>query len=435
MIMDSLWTNHTELPTYDSLQQDIRTDVLIIGGGLCGVLCAYMLKKRGIDCALIEAQRLCEGTSGHTTAKITSQHGLFYDKLSDTYGFQTARLYWQAHEQALAAYKQLAKEIPCDFEEQDAYVYSLHDRDAIEYELIALERLGIPATFETNLPLPFPVAGAVKFPHQAQFHPLRFVKGLLNGLTIYENTRALAFDGRRIITPKGAVTAKAIIVATHFPVFNKHGGFFLKLYQHRSYVLALENAPAIDGMYVDAAKDGLSFRRFSNTLLLGGGGHRTGKPGGAWHTLTAFAKEHYPHANVTHRFAAQDCMSLDAMPYIGRYAASTPNLYVATGFNKWGMTSSMVAATLLSDLIEGKDSPYTALFSPSRRIWHPQLAVNLLESTLHLLRPTTPRCPHLGCALHWNPHEHSWDCPCHGSRFAQDGRWLNGPANGDKKHL
>ena len=184
-------------------------------------------------------------------------------------------------------------------------------------------------------------------------------------------------------------------------------------------------------MYVDENLRGLSFRTYQNYLLLGGGSHRTGKYGGNWSELEAFAKKNYPNSKQVYRFATQDCMSLDSVPYIGQYSKHTPTLYVATGFNKWGMTSSMVAAHLLRDLILEKRNPYEALFSPSRCILHPQLFVNAFESTVHLLSPAKKRCPHLGCALKWNIEEHTWDCPCHGSRFQENGQLIDNPATDD----
>ena len=186
-------------------------------------------------------------------------------------------------------------------------------------------------------------------------------------------------------------------------------------------------------MYLAAEENGLSFRHYGDTLLLGGGGHRTGKKGGGWRELEEKVREFYPEAKITHRWAAQDCMSLDGIPYIGQYSKNTPNLFVASGFNKWGMTSSMVSAKILADLVQRKPNPYTEVFSPSRSMLHMQLGLNLLETTMNLLTPTVPRCPHLGCALKWNQQEHSWDCPCHGSRFQQDGTLIDNPATGDLK--
>ena len=237
--------------------------------------------------------------------------------------------------------------------------------------------------------------------------------------------------GNMAVTDCGNITAKTVIVATHFPFINKHGSYFLKLYQHRSYVLALENAQDVDGMYVDDSKTRLSFRNYGKYLLLGGGGHRTGKKGGNWMELRDFAKEHYPHAKELCHWAAQDCMSFDEMPYIGQYSGGTAQLFTATGFNKWGMTGAMLSALLLSDMVQGKRNEYTDIFSPSRSILKPQFFINGFESVTNLLSFTGRRCSHLGCALHWNSAEHSWDCACHGSRFAEDGRVLDNPANGD----
>ena len=275
------------------------------------------------------------------------------------------------------------------------------------------------------------MAGALKFPNQAQFHPLKFVSAISKDLHIYEHTPVRELANTTAVTDHGKISAKKIIVATHFPFLNKHGSYFLKLYQHRSYVIALENAPDVGGMYVDEAQKGMSFRNYRNLLLIGGGDHRTGKRGGGWEELRDFAARHYPGAEEKYSWATQDCMSLDGVPYIGPYSASTSNLYVATGFNKWGMTSSMVAAMILSDLVQGKENPYADVFSPSRTILRPQLAVNGFEAIVNLLTPSARRCPHLGCALKWNSTEHSWDCPCHGSRFTEDGKLIDNPATGD----
>jgi glycine/D-amino acid oxidase-like deaminating enzyme len=205
------------------------------------------------------------------------------------------------------------------------------------------------------------------------------------------------------------------------------------MYQHRSYVLALKNAQNVNGIYVDEKDTGLSFRNYNNLLLLGGGGHRTGKNGGNYNELRHFANIHYPHSKEITHFATQDCKTLDDIPYIGEYSKKTPNLYVATGFNKWGMTSAMVAAKLLCDLVTEKENRYKEIFTPARTIFRPQLAINGAESIINLLTPTKPRCPHLGCALKYNKAEHSWDCPCHGSRFSKNGKLLNNPATDDKK--
>ena len=432
--MDSVWEKGVQLPRFPALEGDLRTDVLVIGGGLAGLLCAYRLRSEGVDCTLIEENRLMQGVSGRTTAKITSQHGLIYGQLIRQQGAEMAWQYWQANEAAVAAFRRLGETISCDFESQNSYIYATEDPAALEREMVAYEQLGIPARWVSELPLPFSVTGALCFPRQGQFHPLKLAAGLAKGLKIYENTKALAFAGNRVQTPKGTVTAEKIIVATHFPMLNKHGAYFLKLYQQRSYVIALEHEKPLEGMYLDCRKNGLSLRSAGKWLLLGGGGHRTGKQGLGWQLPERAAEKYYPGERVAARWATQDCMSLDGMPYIGQYSKATPNLYVATGFNKWGMTGAMTAAQVLSDLLRDRQNPYADLFSPSRSILRPQLWCNGVESAVNLLRPTVPRCPHLGCALRWNGVEHSWDCTCHGSRFDAKGNLLNNPATDDLKH-
>lgn len=226
-----------------------------------------------------------------------------------------------------------------------------------------------------------------------------------------------------------------VLIATHFPMLNKHGAYFMKLYQHRSYVSALKGVPQLPGMFVDEDKKGFSFRNAGDCLLLGGGSHRTGKQGGSYTEVRGAAERFYPGAKEVCRWAAQDCMSPDGIPYIGEYSKGSHNIYVATGFNKWGMTSAMVAGKLLADLILEKKSEYKALFSPSRPALTLQVAVNMGESLLGLLSFSKKRCPHLGCALKWNKEEHSWDCPCHGSRFGENGVLLNNPANDNLKKI
>lgn len=418
------------MPQFPSLGEDYRTKVLIIGGGITGVLCAQALASAGVDYLLVEQGRICGGVTENTTAKITSQHGFIYDKLIRQFGVEGARQYYEANEAAIGRYRALAEN--CEFETRDNYVYTM-DQALLEKELAALEKIGARAECVMPGELPFPVAGAVRFPRQAQFHPLQFISAISKNLNIREHTKILTFDGRRCITADGSITAEKIIVATHFPLWNKHGLYPLKMYQHRSYVLGMEDGGTVKGMYVDENKKGWSMRSAGELLLLGGGSHRTGKAGGGWAELERIAAEYYPQARIRYRWATQDCMTLDGVAYIGRYAKSTPNLFVATGFNKWGMSSAMVAAELLKDLVLEQENPYEALFSPSRSMLCPQLAVNALHAAGNLLTPTVPRCPHLGCALKWNKQERSWDCPCHGSRFSESGKRLDGPATDDMK--
>lgn len=431
--MDSIWSQTARLPTFNPLRSDLKTDVLIIGGGMAGLLCAYKLTRAGVDCALAEAKSICGGITKNTTAKITSQHGLIYDKLIREFGVERARLYLEANQAALEEYRSLCRGADCDFEEKDAFVYSTDSRKKLERELKALDRLGFDAEFVEHVPLPLATVGAVKFKGQAQFHPLKFIAAIAGDLKIFEQTKVLELGPGKAVTGGGTISADKIIVATHFPLLNKHGGYFLKLYQHRSYVLALKHAPDVHGMYLDENEKGLSFRNAGDLLLLGGGGHRTGRRGGCWQELEQFAARRCPNARETTRWAAQDCMTLDGVPYVGPYSKHTTGLYVAAGFNKWGMTSSMAAATVLTDLILGRNHPCAELFSPARTVLRPQLALNGLESVLGLLTPTVPRCPHMGCALKYNAAEDSWDCPCHGSRFGEDGTLIDNPAADDKR--
>ena len=382
---------------------------------------------------MLEAGRICGGVTQNTTAKITAQHGLIYHKLLEKVGRVRAKLYLQANEAAVGQFRELCARIPCHWEDQNAYLYSAHDRQSLEQEVRALHRLGFSATLKCKTALPFPVAGTVEFRRQGQFHPLEFAAGIAGQLNILENTPVLSICRGVAKCPDGSIRAKKIIVATHFPFLNGHGSYFLKLYQQRSYVLALAHGADVDGMYIGVEKNSLSFRNAAGQLLLGGGGHRTGKQGGGWRVLTDFAQKYCPGAVITRRWATQDCMSLDRIPYIGNYSALTPDLYVATGFNKWGMTGSMVAANILTQLITTGESPYAAVFSPSRNMLKPQLAINAAESVWNLIRFSKPRCTHLGCALHWNSQERSWDCSCHGSRFSEDGRLINNPARKDLK--
>ena len=437
--MQSIWEKEVTMPSFAYMEGDKRVDVLIIGGGIAGILCAYFLRNCGVEYCVVETNRITEGISGHTTAKVTAQHGFIYHEIADRYGLEAARQYYTANQNAIEMFDGLCKDIDCDWERKDNYVYSVKNREKAEREMRVLERIGSKARFEETLPLPFPTCGAVCFPDQAQFHPLKFLAELAKGLRIYENTKVTGFGGctgtgeRIVFTNRGKIAAKKVVVTTHFPMINKHGGYFMKLYQHRSYVLALKGGPHLLGMYVDEDKKGYSFRNAGEYLLFGGGGHRTGKNGGCYTELRGSAETFYPEAKEVCRFAAQDCMSLDGIPYIGTYGKYCENVFVATGFNKWGMTSSMVAAKILSDLIQGKKNEYETLFSPSRPMFTSQLAVNLFEATVNLVSFSKKRCPHLGCALKWNKEEHSWDCPCHGSRFSERGKVLDNPANGNLK--
>ena len=429
--MRSIWEMDTALPAFPTLEGDRQVDVLIIGGGLTGLLTAYMLAREGINYVLVDQGRLLGGTSGHTTAKITLQHGLIYQKLLRRFGREQAGAYYEANRHALESYRTLCRKMDCDFREEDSYIYVRSHPEKLHRELYALERIGGEGEFSETPDLPFSTLGAVRIPGQAQFHPLKFAAAISRGLDLHENTPIRGYDGRSYLTDTGHITPEKTVVATHFPIFNKHGLYPLKLYQHRSYVLALEQTSALAGMYMDGDQAGFSLRMAGERLLLGGGAHRTGGKGGGWTPLEALMEQHYPGAKTVARWAAQDCMTLDDVPYIGPYSTKTPNLFVATGYGKWGITTAMAAAELLRDQILGRPNAFGALTAPDRSILRPRLVSNVFHAVGNLMTPTRPRCPHLGCALKWNPRERTWDCPCHGSRFSGDGSCLEGPATGN----
>jgi len=416
-------------PPASVLNSDIKTDVLVIGGGIAGILTAYHLKELGIRVVVVEAKTLFSGTTGNTTAKITAQHGLIYKDIIRLYGREKARMYYDANTMAIQTFRSLAEHYPCDLETKNAYVYSSTDRAKIEREAEAYHKIGIPIHFKDKIPVPVETKGAVMMENQAQFNPLKLFKTLADELEIYEHTMVKRIDEDKAITEDGRfISAKYIVLATHFPLQNVPGLYFMKLYQHRSYVLALNNATDINGMYLDEKKDGFSFRNYQNKLLIGGGSHKTGSKGCGYDVIKNLAERVYPGATLLNQWAAQDCMSLDGIPYAGKFNYRNRNLFVATGFNKWGMTGAMVAADIITNLIAHGKSEYEILYSPGRFMFTKQLGINLFSATSGLLRPGRPRCTHMGCKLNKNHIEGTWDCSCHGSRFSEDGKVIDNPA-------
>lgn len=426
--MKSLWKTEVKAPQFQNLCKDVSTDVVVIGGGIAGILCAHELCARGIDCLLVEAEQICSGVTGNTTAKITAQHGLIYSKIARTYGSEAAELYYTANAAGVRYWERICAGIPCEMIMRDSFVYSLRGKETLSEELSVLRSIGADAEFVKTKELPLPISGAIRVPQQYQVHPLKALYGIAASLPIFEKTRVKAIRNSTVITDRGQIHARRIVIATHFPMIQSHGFYFLKIYQSRSYVLALKGAGKVEGMYIDEAEDGMSFRSSEDYLLLGGGSHRTGKRHDGWQTLSHYASRYYPNAECISKWATQDCMSLDGLPYVGRYSLGTKEIYVATGFGKWGMSLAAVSASVIADLLSGVKNPLADLFSPSRHWMHLQLLKNVGETALDFLNPTPRRCPHMGCALRWNREERSWDCPCHGSRFSKNGEVLNEPA-------
>ncbi len=426
--MRSIWTENMQPPTFPALQKDLQTDVAVIGGGLAGVLCAATLRERGIDCVLLEARTIGSGISSKTTAVLSVQNEDLYTDMIKKHGEKGASDYLHAGLHALERYRAYAERIPCDLETMPAVTFSLHDRERMEQEVSVLRALGANADFTTETSLPFPIAGAVVLPDMAQFHPLKFLYGIAKGLPIYEHTEAVRVEGTTVITPNGYVHAQKVIVATHFPFINRHGLYFMKLHQQRSFVIAYENAPQLGCTVVDDAEKGIYLRNYGKYLIIGGGDRRSGKKGSGFAVVRDFARRYFPQAKEAFVWGNQDCMSLDGLPYIGAYRSGGNEVFVTTGFNEWGMLSSMIGAEILADRIEGKANPYAETFAPNRRMAFLPLMQNLSESVIGLLTPKTKRCSHMGCALHWNEEEGSWDCPCHGSRFRKNGTVIDNPA-------
>lgn len=443
--MNSIWSESCTLPRQPVMKEDCVVEVAVIGAGMAGLLTAFLLQKQGFEVIVLESAEIASGATKNTTAKITAQHGLIYDRLIHSVGAELAKEYAQANQTAIERYREIIEgnAIQCDFESKPAFVYSLEQAEKIKKEVAAAKSLGIAAELAETIRLPFAVQAAVKFPNQAQFHPLKFLKYISSQLKIYEHTKALLIRDQTIVTNRGRITAKKIVVATHFPFVNVPGWYFTRMHQQRSYVLALKNAAQLDGMYIDESEAGYSFRNYGEYLLLGGAGHRTGKHPveGSYDKLRKAARQFFPQSVEVAHWSAQDCMTLDGIPYIGKYSASGEDIFVAAGFNKWGMTGSMVSAMLLTDALCGRTNQNAKVFSPQR--FHAGAsAKNLLVDggysaagiTAGLFSPPSRKCTHLGCRLNWNPEEETWDCPCHGSRYTSKGELIDNPAQRGLKH-
>lgn len=475
--MESIWTKTVSLPSFPALHGDVKADVAVIGGGLAGILTADLLRREGADVVVLEAARIGSGQTGGTTAKLTAQHGLKYSQLIQDLGLEAARQYARANLAAVDRLRRLVAErhMDCDFTDCTAFLYTVGAPGVLRAEYEACQALDMDVFLTQDTALPFP-AEALGLRHQARFHPLKLLAALAEGLTIYEHSRVLEVEDQQIKTSQGSVTAETIIFACHFPFINMPGYYFARQHQERSYVLALENAAELRDVYLGIDEGGLSFRSWGKYLLLGGGGHRTGdnRQGGKYDLLRQAACRYWPDCRVTAAWSAQDCMPMDGVPYIGRYAESRPHWLVATGFQKWGMSSSAAAAEILRDLaLKREPAADSAVFSP-QRFRAGASAKQLAEDTACSIRGLGRRmlepgrvsaeelpaghggvvdldgekmgvyrdmngelfavpikCPHLGCQLEWNPDEKSWDCPCHGSRFDYQGKLLEGPAQAD----
>ncbi len=454
---ESLWTATSEGARFDPLDAELTADVAVLGGGITGVTAALLLQEAGLDVVLLEADRIGSGVTGHTTAKLTSLHGLSYAKLIRDSGEDVARAYWEANEAGIEIVRRLAERlaIDCGLRERDNFTYAEDEghRDEIEAEVRAARLVGAPAELVTSLDLPFPVTAAVRLPSQGEFHPLRYLHGLVErfaseGGRVHEATRAVDVHGSDpywVSTDRGpAVKAGWVIVATHFPFLDR-GLFFARQHASRSYVLAYRPASDPPGaMYLSAEDTPHSIRTHpvdgEELLVIGGEGHKVGEgeTGRRYERLASWAADRFDVGEPLYRWSAQDNMPVDGVPFIGRLTPRSERLLTATGYRKWGLAVGSAAAALLSDTVLGaaQRQSWAAAFDSSRL--RPRAALpTLLKENAGVARhfvgdritnAGAPRCTHLGCLLAWNAAEESWDCPCHGSRFATDGSVLQGPA-------
>ena len=456
--MNSYWNENYKGKDFPKLNKNIEVDVCVIGGGIAGINTAYYLAGRGLKVAVLEKNKLCSSTTGGSTGKITSQHGLIYKYLKDLNGKEYATKYYKANEEAKEnIIKIINKEkIDCDLEYKNAYVYTEVEKmvQDIKEEIEYTKKLDIKSDFTTKLDLPLDIYSAIKFENQAQFDPVKYTYGLADAIIkndgeIYENSKVIDTvedDGKyNVITKEGKVRAKYLVITTRYPIINFPGYYFMKMYQSTSYAIIVDTHTEInyDGFYINAETPVFSFRTVKsgdkNLLLAVGYDYKTGTEivGNPFEYLKAKVKKMYPEAEVLKSWTAEDAISLDKIPYIGNFSDIMDNCYVATGFNKWGITSANIAAKIITDKIFENSNEYEDIFESSRLgiIKNKEEMMNMIKEAgegiiLERIKgKPTPTCTHLGCKLSWNPLEEVWECSCHGSKFSKRGVVIEGPAN------
>ncbi|MGX1262429.1 glycine/D-amino acid oxidase-like deaminating enzyme/nitrite reductase/ring-hydroxylating ferredoxin subunit [Rossellomorea marisflavi] len=483
------WRKDIHLHSYPKLDRNLKVDAVVVGGGIAGITTAYFLAKGGKKVALIEADRLLNGTTGHTTAKITAQHGLIYDELMQHFGTEYARHYYESNMKALDWIRDLAKEVDCGFSEQDAYVYAETNEylQKVQKEYEAYLELGIEGELVETIPLDIPIKQAVVMKGQAQFHPLKFFKHLIEafiglGGQVFEQTPADTIEddtATKVITANGYhLECEKVAICTHFPFFDGMGLYFTKMYAERSYIIGIKSKKNFPGgMYINAEDPSRSFRSVAHEggelILIGGENHKAGQGKDTqehYESLEKCGKAVFGESETLHRWSAQDLISVDKVPYIGTLTPKHPTIFVATGFKKWGMTTGPLSGMILSDLILGNHTIYADLYAPSRFVADPSIkhfisqnadvAKHLIKGKLQIpfkssqdlkngegavvwhggkkcggyrdeegrLHLVDTACTHLGCETAWNQGDLTWDCPCHGSRFSPAGTVIEGPA-------
>lgn len=484
-----LWHATATPQTYPAMQGDQRADVVVVGAGITGLTTALLLAAKGVDVVVVEALRVASGVTGRTTAKVTSQHSMLYSKIASKHDEETARVYGEANQKAVDQVAMFVQQgaIDCSLERRPAFVYT---RDAdlapeIEAEAELCRRLGLPASFTSSVgdDLPYDIRGAMRFGDQIQLQPVSYCDGLARmvvaaGGRIFEQTRVTDVDAGTpsVETDHGTITADALVLATHIPIVDR-GLFFAKADPSASHAVALETKGHLpQGMYISADSPSRSVRSFTQDgrsfVVVVGEGHRTGEEDAEAHeqALIDWAREYWPRARVAYTWMAEDYNPVDAVPYIGRLARANRNVYVATGFQKWGLSNGTVAGLILSETVLGHDHPWAAVFDTGRMtpiasaksfVEHNVKAAGHLvgdrfderSADVAQLQPgdgaviavdgrnyavskdddgrvtaLSAQCTHMGCIVSYNGAERSWDCPCHGSRFDADGTVIHGPA-------
>jgi glycine/D-amino acid oxidase-like deaminating enzyme/nitrite reductase/ring-hydroxylating ferredoxin subunit len=494
----SFWIASTPDTVFPSLEEDLNVDVAVVGAGITGITAGVLLKRAGKKVAIIDAHKVTSGVTGHTTAKITSSHGQLYAQLLQRFGEEGARIYASSNQAAIDQIARLVEEhqIDCDFSRQPNYLYSVSPSElsSLESETRAARTLGLPASFVKEVPLPFTVAGAVRFDDQAQFHPRKYLLHLVNTIPgdesyVLENTRALDVDhGRpcRIKTDRGVITAQDVIIATGMP-FLDQGLHFAKAHPYRSYVVcsSISRSQTPPGMFVSTESPTHTVRaapfQDDSLLIVAGEGHKVGQQQHMiepYDKLSAWLQSNFDVDSIEYHWSTQDYYSVDHIPYIGKLRAGLDHIYVATGYNAWGLTTGTVAASIIADSILGVPNAWAGLYDATRL--NPRVACRkFLEENLNVARhwvgdrvmgakissaeelkkgqgatlrvrgkqmavyrddqahihALSAVCSHLACIVHWNDAEKTWDCPCHGSRFRYDGKILQGPAVKDLTRL
>ncbi|WP_252504304.1 FAD-dependent oxidoreductase [Sporosarcina sp. Marseille-Q4943] len=491
---EPFWRTSVEFPSFPSLKEDLEVDVIVVGAGITGITSAYLLANEGRKVAVIEADKVLNGTTGHTTAKVTAQHDLIYDEFIQNMGRSTARMYYEANIEALEFINKTVEEqgIDCDFTREDAYIYSVSEKYArkIEKEAEAYEKLHIDGGLVDGIPFNIDnVQNVLVMRNQAQFHVTKYLVHLIDLFTqkggqLFEDTVAVNIEtGERPVVltrEEKRITAKHVLICTHFPFYEGTGLYSTRMYADRSYALAVKaKKPFPSGMYISADDPTRSLRSVKDNngeelVLIVGENHKTGQNKMEtmehYKALEQFGEEIFGLEKVVQRWSAQDLVTLDKLPYIGELTSGNPNILIATGFRKWGMSNGTAAALLFRDMVTGKENKFEKLYTPSRFYAHPSLKNFLVqnanvvgqlikgkldspntrpdtlakgegkvvtldghrkgayrddEGKIHIVDTT---CTHMGCEVSWNSGDRTWDCPCHGSRFKPTGEVVEGPA-------